>query len=244
MKMKQTILSLVAATSFLFSIAQTPANTVTTTRQEHTISVNGSAEAEVVPDEIYVQVNLSEYKKGSTKTDIETIKNAFLKNMKALGYTDQDISVQSYTGWDGNTWWYNKKKKNNDLLAGINYWVKVASTNKMDELVSKLDDEATTNFFIAKTAYSKVTDLRKQLKIEAIKNAKSKAEYLAGAVSEKIGSAITINEPSERDAYQPPVLYAANSILRREGGVEETPMTTDFKKIKLQYEVNVVFALQ
>ncbi len=37
-----------------------------------TITVNGSAEMEIVPDEIYVQVELKEYeKKGSAKMDLE-----------------------------------------------------------------------------------------------------------------------------------------------------------------------------
>ena len=44
-----------------------------------TITVSGSAELEIVPDEIYVQVDLREYeKKGSGKIDLETIKKNFL----------------------------------------------------------------------------------------------------------------------------------------------------------------------
>ena len=86
-------------------------------------------------------------------------------------------------------------------------------------------------------------DLKKQLKIEAIKNAKSKAEYLAGAINEKVGAAITINEPNEGNTYQPQMLYA-NSKLRLQDNTEEAPIATNFKKIKLVYDVNVVFALQ
>ena len=40
-----------------------------------TISVTGSAEMDVIPDEIYVQVDLREYKKkGEEKTELEKIK--------------------------------------------------------------------------------------------------------------------------------------------------------------------------
>ncbi len=44
------------------------------------------AKIEVMPDEIYVQVNFREYdKKGGGKIDIETIKNNFLAACKSLG---------------------------------------------------------------------------------------------------------------------------------------------------------------
>ena len=68
-----------------------------------TINVNGTAEMEVVPDEIYVQVDLREYdKKGGNKVDIETIRNKFLNAVKSIGLSEADISVQGYSGWDGN----------------------------------------------------------------------------------------------------------------------------------------------
>src|SRR5688572_2133306 len=135
-----------------------------------TINVNGSAEMEVVPDEIFVQIELREYeKKGAGKVEIETIKNKFLAALKTIGIAETDVSVQGYSGWDGNQWWYKKKKKDPNMMAGITYWVKVNSTTKMDEIVGKLDDEATQNFFIAKVSHSKIQEYRKQLKIQAIK---------------------------------------------------------------------------
>ncbi|TKK67694.1 DUF541 domain-containing protein [Ilyomonas limi] len=213
---------------------------------QKTISVNGSAQKEVTPDEIYVQVSLREYdRKGGGKVDIETIKNNFLAACKSIGLNDTDVVVQSYNGWDGNWWWYKKKKKENpDLKAGITYWVKVASTSKMDELVNKMDDEATQSFGIAKTDYSKMEELRKQLKIEAIQAAKEKAAYLAAAINEQVGGAIAINEPNEVDNYPRPMY---SNMMLKEAAVADNaapPMNVDFKKMKVQFDVNVVFALK
>src|SRR4030095_4326096 len=50
-----------------------------------TITVNGSAEMEVIPDEIYVQVDLKEYQKKGEKMSIDQIKSDFLKNVRSLG---------------------------------------------------------------------------------------------------------------------------------------------------------------
>ncbi len=214
-----------------------------------TINVNGTAEMEVVPDEIYVQVDLREYdKKGGNKVDIETIRNKFLNAVKSIGLSEADISVQGYSGWDGNYWWYKKNKKQNpDMKAGITYWVKVSSTAKMDELVGKMDDEATQNFFIAKVSHSKIQEFKKQLKIQAIKSARDKAIYLSEAINENIGEAITINEPNEVGFYPQPMYRSkiANQAMA-EGNMsgDAAPMNVDFKKIKLQFDVNVVFALK
>ena len=67
------------------------------------------------------------------------------------------------------------------------------------------------------------------------------------AVGEKLGEAITINEPQE---WQPFSQYANmrsnssfNTVLKED---EAKPSTTEveFKKIKLRFEVSVVFALK
>jgi uncharacterized protein len=211
------------------------------------INVNGIAEMEIVPDEIYVQVELREYdKKGGGKVDIEDIKSRFLKDAISVGIPETDISVQSYAGWDGNYWWYKKnKKKNPDMKASITYQVKLASTKKMDELVQKMDDEATQNFSIARVSHSKLPELKKQLKIQAVKAAKEKANYLAEAIGEKVGEAITINEPHEISVYPQPVY--ANRMMKAEAmgdaGGAGAP-NVDFKKMKLQFEVNAIFALK
>ncbi|MCW3081531.1 SIMPL domain-containing protein [Segetibacter sp.] len=215
--------------------------------KQRTINVSGIAEMEVVPDEIYVQVDLREYdKKGGAKIDIDAIKNDFLKAAISIGLNQSDISVQGYQGWDGNLWIYKKnKKKNPDLKASITYEVKLATTKKLDELVQKLDDEATQNFFISRVSHSKLQEFKRQLKVQAVKAARDKAIYLAEAINEKAGEAVTINEPNEVVSYPQPVY--ANRMMKAEAMAtsSDAPVSNiDFKKIKLQFEVNATFALK
>jgi len=213
---------------------------------QRTISVSGSAETEVVPDEIYVQVDLREYnKKNGDKIDINTIKNNFLAACKSIGLTDKDVTVQSYQGYDQNYWWQRKNKKQNpDMKASVSYWVKVNNVSKLDELVEKMDDEATQNFFIAKAEYSKMDDLKKEMKIAAVKAAREKAIYLSEAIGEHIGEAITITDPVEVDNTPRPY-YANTTMLKAaEDNVAAPALDVDFKKIKVKFEVNVVFALK
>lgn len=211
-----------------------------------TITVNGSADMEIVPDEIYVQVYLKEYeKKGSGKVSINKIRQDFLTAVRSLGLPDTAVSVSAYDANNNNPWWHKKNKKE-ELFASITYQVKLRSAAQVDQLVDKLDDNATQNFYISRTTHSKLDEFRRNLKIQAVKAAKEKAQYLAGAVNENIGVAITINEPGEY--YQP--YYgnmAANRMMKAEvaqaSSAADQPQA-DFKKMKLRYDVTVVFELK
>jgi Uncharacterized conserved protein len=210
-----------------------------------TITVNGSAEIELVPDQIDVIVTLKEYdKKGSGKIGIEDIKAAFLQNAKAVGLPDSAITIASYGGDNGNPW-LRKKNKKVEMYASISYQVRLKSSKQMDNLVDRLDDNATQNFYIANTSHSKLEEYRKALKIQAVKAAKEKARYLADAIDEKVGEAVTINEPNE--SYMP---YAGNvNVMMRanvnsQDKIQEDVQVADFKKIKIKYDVTVVFALK
>jgi uncharacterized protein YggE len=220
------------------------------TPPQRTINVSGTSEMEIVPDEIYVQVDLREYdKKGVGKVDIESIKTKFIKAATGVGISDTNITIHSYQGFDGNYWWYRKNsKKNPDMKASISYWLKLPNTKKMDQLVEKLDDEATQNFFIAKVAHSKEKEFKKQLKMEAVKAAKEKAMYLAAAIGENIGAAMSINEPGEMQIYNPRVYASAANMAMKEqamdGNTAASSPDIDFKKIKYRFEVHTVFALK
>lgn len=242
--MRKLILLAVLCPAFFMAYSQQPsANPF-----PKTISVSGSAEMEIIPDEIYVNVALREYqKRGEDKKELETLKNDFLTACKSVGIADSAISIVSYTGYN-NYFWLRKKKKTPDLFASITYQVKFSASKQMDDLVDKLDDEATQSFDIVKTGHSKMTEFRRQLKIQAVKAAKDKAIYLTDAIGEKLGSAITVKEPEEpiyntlgvSNTISQTMLYENNyKVSAGDKGIE-----IDFKKIKLRYVVDVIFALQ
>lgn len=218
-----------------------------------TIAVTGSAEMEVVPDEIYVQVDLREYKKrGEEKVDIEKIKTDFLGYCRTAGIAETNISVASFDGYNmANIW--RRRKKDPELLASISYQVKFSNTKLIDDLVNLLDDQATNNFRITRATHSKIADYRKQLKIQAVKAAKEKAQYLTEAVNEQVGQAIEIQEPQEYTSSDVVAAYynnknkTSNEYYRDEmksGGYGITDAGVDFRKIKLRYEVKALYALK
>ena len=170
-----------------------------------------------------------------------------MPSCKVVGIPDSLISIVSFSG-NNNYYYIRKKKKNLDMLANITYQVKFRSSKLMDDLVEKLDDNATQSFNIVNVTHSRITEFRRQLKIKAIQAAKEKGTYLTEAVAEKLGEAITIYEPSE---WQPYSMY--NSVANASYGyntqlkldeAKPSNQEVDFKKIKLKYEVSVVFSLK
>jgi uncharacterized protein YggE len=238
--MKKIILVLSASLCLIIAHAQVIDNTI----KQRTINVTGHSELEITPDEIYVSVELREYdKKGGGKIDIQTITNQFLEAAKSMGIADTDVVVQNYSGWDGNYWWYTKnKKKNPDMKAGVTYEVKVKSVDEMDKLVDKLDDQATQNFYINRTSHSNIESIKRDLKLQALKNAKQEADYLASAFGDNVGNALIINDPNESSNYPQPMMFR-EKVAMADANQSAPAMNVDFKKIKIEMNVTVTFEL-
>ena len=232
-----TILVLCFLTTGLFAQAPNPF--------PKTISVKGSAEIELIPDEIYVVVTLKEYeKKGTGKIELEKIKTDFLSPCRNSGLPDSVITIASYEGFNPKPWF--TKRKTNDLYSTIAYQVKFTNSKKIDDLINKLDDNATYNFEVVRVSHSKIQEYRRQMKVQAIKAAKEKATYLTEAVGEKLGEAVTIIENPDniesldmgnRQATVYNNAYNTSQFAKSDEGI-------DFKKIKIAMEINVVFAIK
>jgi uncharacterized protein len=244
MKIRHSLLILIACFSmFIFSCGRSDK-----LEAPKKIEVTGSAEMEIVPDEIFMVFTLKEYLDTSRKkVKLENIKTDFLTLCKKAGIVDSNISIASYTGnesWD--YWWYLRRRKEPDFMSSISYSVKVSSPEKLDAVVSEINENAIENFYIAKTSHSNIEKLRKDVKTKALIAAKNKAEYLAESIGEKVGEALLIQEIENENKYY----YNNGSNYSNE--ISQTSMTLgseesstpNFQKIKLRYEMKVEFRLK
>lgn len=238
-KMKHWMITFAALALFSFARAQQYA------AAPRLVNVQALAEMEIVPDEVWVQVQLQEYdKKGTGKVSIEKISNEFLARMKALGLTEKEVSLQGASGYDANYWhWYRRnKQKTPDMKAATSYLLKLSSVKQMEQVVQNLNDEATQNFYIQKVSHSKIEDYRNQLKLQALKNARDKAALMADAVGAKVGAVYQINEPTE-NTYYPQVAQMSRKMSMEAADAAEPAIDVDFKKLKLRFEAPVSFLL-
>ncbi|MGB4830570.1 MAG: hypothetical protein WBP31_04490, partial [Chitinophagales bacterium] len=90
------------------------------TKKTPYIEVNGSAEMEIVPDEIYIQVTLQERYNGKEKITMEKQDALFISGMQSLNIDTKDISLA-----DAQSDFSSYKWKKEDALARKSYVVLV-----------------------------------------------------------------------------------------------------------------------
>lgn len=232
--MKHLITSIVFVCTLATAFAQTPGPV------QKRISVTGTAEMEVVPDEIYFRVVIKEYLKDKNKVGIEKLEKELNQAVTAAGIAKEDFMVEQVNGLS----WSRKRKSDAELYNSKSYIIKVSMPGKMDEILDKVNAESIYSVEIRNYSHSKIAEYKKQLKIEAIKAAKAKATYLLEAIDEKIGGAVEVSEYDNISYNQPVYTHQVN--VRNSMSYQESSEDSDigFQKIKLQFQVNATFAIQ
>lgn len=201
------------------------------------IEVTGNAEQEITPDILYVSISLREYMDGKNKVDITQLERQLQKAVTEAGVPREDFTINNVSAYNQVV----QKKKNPDFLASKQYRIKLHDLNSINTILSKVDDKGIQSTGIDSYDYSKIDQLRRELKIKALLAAREKATYMLSAIGEKVGGAIDIqdidNEPLAQPVYRTMMLKSAVAD-------EAAPQSDiDFKKIKLNYQVRAVFEI-
>lgn len=201
------------------------------------IEVSGIAEKEVTPDIINVSISLQEYLDGKKKITIDQLENQLESAVKDAGIPKEDFTISSVSAWN-NTW---NKKKTPDFLASKQYRIKFHDLNKYNQILNKVDPKGIQSTNIESYDYSKMTDLKKELKIQALLAAKEKAGYLLASINDKVGDALSITEVDNGNYQAPRPMMYANKVMMASADTAESDI--DFKTIKLSFQINAVFEI-
>ncbi|RYE27987.1 MAG: DUF541 domain-containing protein [Sphingobacteriaceae bacterium] len=199
------------------------------------ITVTGNAETEVTPDIIYFSISLKEYLNGKTKVNISTLENQLQKAVNDAGIPKADFTISNLSSYN----YVPEKKKNQDFLASKQYRLKLHDLNKINKILDAVDDKGIQSTGIDGYDYSGIETLKGELKLKALKNAQSKASFLLNGIGEKLGGAIDIQEINNEPMQQP--VY--RSMMMKTASAEATEPDIDFKKIKLNYQVQAIFEI-
>jgi uncharacterized protein YggE len=228
--MKKIILSSLIAFSTFAALAQT-----VDTRKK--IEVSGMAEQEVTPDEIYVGISLKEYLKDNKKrVSIEELESQLQKAVINAGIANEDFMINNISSYT-NYW---EKKKDPTFLASKQYSIKVSNLNKLNDILASVDPKGIAYTNIDRYAYSKENEIKKDLKIKALRQAKEKATYLVESIGDHLGGALEIHD-NENTSYPTPVYR--NMMMKSESADVAMP-NIDFKKIKITAQINAVFEIK
>jgi len=199
------------------------------------IEVTGVAEKEVTPDIINVSISLQEYLDGKKKTTIDQLENQLETAVKEAGIPKEDFTISNVSAWN-NTW---QQKKNPDFLASKQYRIKFHDLNKFNQILSKVDPKGIQATNIDSYDYSKMTELKRDLKIQSLLAAKEKAGYLLSSINEKVGRPISITESDNSNYPQPRPMYKTMVSLSEVEPQSDIAVTT----IKLNFQVQAVFEI-
>ena len=108
-----------------------------------TIEVTGSAEMEIIPNQIYVSFDLREYdSRGNGKTPIAVIKENFLSYCRKVNIEDSLIALDSYEALNRYDWWKRKGRKE-DFYTSVSFIIRFPTVQKLELLLEELDENAT-----------------------------------------------------------------------------------------------------
>lgn len=208
------------------------------------IEVTGTAETEVVPDEIYISIVIRERYAGKEKQTIEMQEEKLKFALVEIGVDMKNLYLA-----DANADYVKIKWRTKDVLTKKDYLLKVNNAGKVGQVFQQLDKLEITDAYIAKVNHSKIDSLKKEIRIQAIKAAKTKADYLLKAINEQTDKALIVQE--RENFYGEPrtsnVMYKSQAFaeeLSADEGKAKSENEIEFKKIKIQASMFVKFSIK
>lgn len=237
--MKKVVLSLMLMAMSIVTFAQVNGGS-----DRRIIQVSGEAEREVTPDILYISISLKEYfkdTKNTKKVSIDVLEKQLHDAAMKAGVAHEDFMINNISSYNYD---YNKKKNDPGFLASKQYRIKVTNLNNVNSIFAAMDAQGIQYSNIDGYDYSGKKELEKELKIQAIKDAKARATYMAEALGDQLGKALSVNESGYVN-YPQPVYKAVRTMAFNEAAMEDvsTGLDIDFKKVKFSYTVGVVFEL-
>ncbi len=238
----KTSLLLVVLTTLLFTNCKAQLTDSIASTSTRTIHVTGTAEKEIEPDIIIFTITIKEYwkeefEKGKKYEDYQTrvpmssIEPEILNQLKKAGVKDNEIKVSAI----GNFY----RQAGKEFLVSKTLVLTLSDLKTVDAISKAVSSKGISNMRISELKHSKMDDLKKEVKIEALKAAKEKAEYMLEAIGEKCGQVLVINESTL--GYNTPAPYQMERYKMMADGNSNS--ATDVKNIKISYVVSATFAI-
>lgn len=200
------------------------------------ITASGMSERKIVPDEAHVNVNISAIDKTleTAKAEHDRKLNKVLAIAKRAGIEQQKIRTDNATIRPQYSWDNNKQNfKGYVVQTSLDITLKKIDGlgELMDKIASaKLENAVSNEYSGLMHVHYVISDphkVREDMLVDAIKNARSKAERMAAAAGANLGRAIQINEGGTPRFDFPPDLPmlpgSAMSVEARANAVAAPP---------------------
>ena len=231
--MKKLLLLVSIVATWNIVLTQTNSNQQNCCEPTPYIEVTGSAEMEIIPDEIYITVVVTERYDGKNKITIDKLESDMFTALKNIGIEAKNISLS-----DAESNFNYRFLKSDDALLSRSYTILTADAATVIKVYDAMGAIKATDVFISKVSHSKIEEYRMETKVNATKAAKEKATKMVTAIGETIGSPILLQEiineyfPQSRISQYSNANYDMNSL-----GLADFQSQLTYQKIKIRYEV-------
>lgn len=197
------------------------------------IEVTGKATIKIVPDLIYLRIQLSEKQKN--KIDLDVKEREMIAKLKDIGIdVEKELVIKDMASN------FSGKVFSDEIVVTKVYILLVHDARTANKVISAMEKLEISNIKVDRLEHTKLADYKKECGIEAIKAAKTKAENLTAAIGQSIGRAVYAEE------VQMPMMneLSNNAYYKSETSVGWLATDLDFDEIKIDYSVMVRFELK
>jgi len=209
---------------------------------EHFIEVTGTAQSEIEPNEITVQVRLREFEENREKVALEKLDQDFLNALKNAGIDRKRLELADAGSSLGKL-----GKKDKDAFRQKTYQLKLTSAGELEKFVEKLEPVKVDLFSIIRLYHSDLEKIKLDLKVSALQAARNKADVMVKSIGSTIGKPLMIRE-WDQDPVQPMPMQTANVYLQRSQTVGDDSAAGEdgpsFRKIRLKTQVTAQFEVK
>jgi uncharacterized protein len=207
------------------------------------IETSAKIDTLVTPDKIYLNILITE-KDTKGKISVEELEQKMIDKLKTSGI---DVSKQvTLTDLASNFKKYFLKQQ--DVQKSKLYSVLIYDAKTAGKVIAALEGENISNIKLEKTEFSKIENLKLEMKSKAILKAKKNAEHMLKALNQKVGNILFISDFSENienslQGYVSGIRIRSAATINRYQSEVEAP-EIEFEKIKVQTEVYVKFKIE
>ncbi|MGB0273871.1 MAG: SIMPL domain-containing protein [Flavobacteriaceae bacterium] len=202
------------------------------------IETNAKADSLVVPDEIYLNIQLREQDER-TKVSVEQLEKRMFEALRQL---DIDIEKQlKLADLSSNIKTYFLRRK--DIKKSKRFELKLHDATTAGRVLAALEEKGISNVHLSKTDYSKLEELKLHLLSKAVAKAKKRARAMAKPLGQQVAEAIFISDShSGFVGYRRNTLDEVVMFSMAEADVAPAP-DIQFKPQKIQVSVQIRFRL-
>lgn len=200
------------------------------------IEVTGKAEMEITPDMIYIKILISE-KDTKNKITVTELEKLMIQRLSDIGVdVKKDLLIK-----DMASNFKSSLLSRKEIILSKEYQVLIHDGKTASQLFTEMEKIDISNVSIEKLDHSKMEQFRRDVKVNAVKVAKEKAEALTTAIGQGIGRAIYIQELDNFYGYP----QVSNRVMNYSNiNSAESLTDIDFEKLHIEYSIMCRFELK